>query len=221
MESGQYSYLTPGLIPSDYYFEPLLQGLNCSFGNSTEDTLKAISCLKEAPAGTVRAVVEQRELLFYPSVDNITMIAHPIKARAAGSFAKVPIIEGNVENEGTVTAFNNKNLTQYLQHDFGSVPGIADAVQAAYPRREDESDGHLISRIHSDFYFACVSTILALSIILYTNIKICRSHKLFMPTQQLRPTYQHGGTTLTLQRHQILCPLNIQTWGPSTVWMST
>ena len=161
MESGQYSYLAPGLIPSEYYFEPLLQGLNCSFGNSTEDTLKAMACLKGAPADTVRAVVEQGELLFYPSVDNVTMIAHPIKARATGKFAKVPIIEGNVENEGTVTAFNERNLTQYLQHDFGSVPGMADAIQAAYPRRDDESDGHLVSRSHSDFYFACVSTALA------------------------------------------------------------
>jgi carboxylesterase type B len=160
LESGQYSYLTPGLVDTEaFYWDSLLQGVNCSLNSTSTGSKKnEIDCLKKVPVDIIREVIEKGELLFYPSVDNHTMIADPIHARATGNFAKVPIISGTVANEGTVGEFGQNNLTAWMQQNFGALPEVYDAVLKAYPRGDGESDFHLITRIFSDWYFLCVST---------------------------------------------------------------
>jgi carboxylesterase type B len=160
LESGQYSYLTPGLADTGaLYWNSLLQSVNCSLNSTSTETKKnEINCLKKVPVNIIREVIERSGLIFYPSVDNHTMIAHPIHARATSNFAKVPIISGTVANEGTVGQFGENNLTAWMQHNFGVLPEVHDAVLEAYPRIDGESDFHLITRIFSDWYFLCVST---------------------------------------------------------------
>lgn len=151
--SGQYTFLSPGLLPSLPYLEGLLKGLNCT----SSDPTAALDCLKDIPAADIREVIERAGLLFYPQVDNTTMIAHPIHARLTGKFASIPLITGTVQNEGSVNVFGQKNLTAYLQQNFGQFPSVYKAVQENYPKQPGESDSQVISRIFSDFYFLCVS----------------------------------------------------------------
>ena len=154
LESGQYTYLDPGLLPSgEIWWNALAEGLNCS--NAAVDL--GLDCIKHAPVDAVRDVVEQGQQIWYPQVDNVTMVAHPIQARKSGNFAKVPIISGTVANEGTITAYGNDNLTAYLEQDFGFFPDVLQAVQEAYTRLPGEDVQHQIARIHSDWYFLCVS----------------------------------------------------------------
>jgi carboxylesterase type B len=169
LESGQYSYLTPGLVDSEaLYWDSLLQGVNCSINStSTDAKTKEMDCLKNVSVDVIRDVIEKDELLFYPSVDNQTMVADPIRARATGNFAKVPIISGSVANEGTVGEFGHDNLTAWMQENFGALPEVYDAILKAYPRNEGESDFHLVTRIFSDWYFLCVSTLPSNNIVLY------------------------------------------------------
>lgn len=151
--SGQYSFLAPGLLPVLPYWQGLLEGLNCTSLSPTD----AIDCVKKAPVAYIREVIERGGLLFYPQVDNSTMIAHPIRARMTGNFAKVPLITGTVANEGSVNVFGQNNLTAWLQQDFGQFPSVYQAILENYPKQPGESDAQVISRIFSDFYFLCVS----------------------------------------------------------------
>jgi carboxylesterase type B len=161
LESGQYTYLTPGLVNTEaLYWDSLLRGVNCSINSTSNEAKKnEMDCLKKVPVDTIRDVIEKGQLLFFPSVDNYTMVADPIHARATDNFAKVPIISGSVANEGTVGEFGQNNLTAWLQENFGALPEVYDAVLKAYPRDDGESDFHLITKIFSDWYFLCVSTL--------------------------------------------------------------
>ena len=155
--SGQYTFLTPGLIDTTkYYFPPLLEATNCSSKTGTIDSA-VLQCLKKVPAVELKTIIEQESLLFYPQADNRTMVAHPIQARLSGKFAKVPLMTGSVENEGSVNLFGSNNLTEFLQQDFGEVPGLVDEISAAYPRQPGESDNEMISEIFTDWFFKCVS----------------------------------------------------------------
>lgn len=153
-QSGQYSYLAPGLLNSEtFYWQPLIETLNCS---NADDTT-ALDCLKNVPVDTLRSAVEVGEMLFYPAVDNVTMIYDPINARRTGKIAKVPIVGGNVAQEGPINVFGQDNLTAFLDQDFGAIPSVRQAVIDAYPRLDGETDNQLIARIFADFYFVCVS----------------------------------------------------------------
>jgi carboxylesterase type B len=153
-QSGQYSYLAPGLDDSDKYnWQPLLSLLNCT---NTNDTA-ALDCVKAVPLDILRSTIEINELIFYPAVDNVTMIATPINARLKGNIAKVPLIGGNVASEGPVNVFGQNNITAFLEQDFGAIPSVLQAVVENYPRQTGESDNSLIARIFADFYFICVS----------------------------------------------------------------
>jgi carboxylesterase type B len=153
-QSGQYSYLTPGLLDTESaYWESLLNAVNCS----NTDNTAALSCLKTVPVDTLRSVIEVGEMIFYPAVDNTTMIYDPINARKTGKFAKVPLMGGNVAQEGPINVFGQDNLTAYLDQNFGRVPSLEQEVIQAYPRQPGETDNDVIARIFADFYFICVS----------------------------------------------------------------
>ena len=155
--SGQYTFLTPGLIDTTkYYFPPLLEATQCGSKTGAIDAA-VLKCLKNVPAVELRYIIEHYSLLFYPQADNRTMVAHPIQARQSGNFAKVPLMTGTVEDEGSVNLFGSDNLTEFLQQDFGAVPGLVDEIIAAYPRGAGESDNGLVSTIFTDWFFKCVS----------------------------------------------------------------
>lgn len=195
--SGQYAYLSPGLLDSEsLYWDSLLQLTGC--GNSSSPN-QALACLKEVPASSIHDLVEQNSLMFYPAVDNKTMIAHPIEARATGNFAKVPLLAGTMQNEGSVNTFGNDNFTAWLNQNFAASPDIQEAIKQVYPREDGETDAKLVARVFTDYWFLCVSISSTLALTLSSNLELDR-HKC-CKSMPLRIKVFLPGTTTTTSRH--------------------
>jgi hypothetical protein len=68
---------------------------------------------------------------------SITVFADPLERLRSSATAKVPIIIGSMENDGSVFAFGLTNLTAFLEVE---VPGIdipPDFVRSLYPGQND------------------------------------------------------------------------------------
>lgn len=128
LESGQISYNAFPRVGTPNGFATLAKALNCSSGMSQLD------CVRAAPAKTIQSIIEMTAITFQPVVDNLTYVASPAGNRAAGNFAKVPVLGGTNAQEGRVFEFGQTNLTGFLQSTFGLyIPEIIPAIEAAFP----------------------------------------------------------------------------------------
>jgi carboxylesterase 2 len=92
------------------------------------------------------------------------MFTNPLERLRGGATAKVPIIIGNMEDDGSVFTVGLTNLTAFLE---GEAPGIdipSDLVRAFYPGQNDSqvisdsvrdlgvrwcvSNSHLLLKLH-------------------------------------------------------------------------
>ncbi|KAF7359838.1 Carboxylic ester hydrolase [Mycena venus] len=74
---------------------------------------------------------------FGPVVDNVTVFADPLERLRGNATANVPIIIGNMENDGTAFTVGETNLTAFLG---GGGPGMRISpalVQSLYPGQND------------------------------------------------------------------------------------
>jgi len=69
-----------------------------------------------------------------------------------GQIARVPILLGNMENDGSVFSYNVSDLSTYLANLLGSLAGSVppDNVRALYPGL---SDPQVIASTERDFLF--------------------------------------------------------------------
>jgi acetylcholinesterase len=54
------------------------------------------------------------QVAFGPSVDGKVIVRNPQASIKKGLYARVPIITGNVDDEGTLFSFGNQNITSVL-----------------------------------------------------------------------------------------------------------
>jgi len=72
-------------------------------------------------------------------IGSVTFFDDPLQHIRTGQIARVPILLGNMEDDGTVFTHKKSNLSAYLAHRFGSLAGSVppDMVRALYPGLSD------------------------------------------------------------------------------------
>ncbi|KAN0126023.1 carboxylic ester hydrolase [Russula decolorans] len=115
-----------------------------------------LQCLRNVPAFTIRAYTNgPNSGVFTPGVDNVTFFDDPLQRIRTGQFAHVPILLGNMEDDGTVLTYNtSESLSTFLADQFGSLAGSVppDKVRALYPGL---SDPQVIADTERDIVFRC------------------------------------------------------------------
>jgi carboxylesterase type B len=163
LESGQTSFRpAPGAsaVPAWDY---LAAQLNCT------DTPSNLTCVRAAPAATIKNIIEMAALDFTPVADNVTLVSDPVARRAAGEIAYIPTLSGTNAQEGRVFLVGTTNLTAFLDTYFAAVPQLIPAVTAAYPTGDlpEGAKGVLTtpydiaSQIFTEFYFQCPEALFA------------------------------------------------------------
>ncbi|CAA7262256.1 unnamed protein product [Cyclocybe aegerita] len=134
----------PNIISQQQYFDSLVADTNCT---TSVDRLK---CLRDAPFDTLMAAINNTPDLFsyqsirlawQPMVDGDLIVRDPQISVKSGKFAKIPLIAGCVEDEGTLMSLSTLNITtnaQFLEYmKFNFFNGISDAdleaLEQAYP----------------------------------------------------------------------------------------
>ena len=156
LESGQISYGYPPRVDNELgdSFSQLAQALNCTPDES------ALACVRAVDGETIQTVLNDKSIPFGPVVDNYTAFGSGALQRAAGNFARVPVLGGSNYNEGRIFEIGQSNLTAYLESTFGSVaPQQIPLVEAAYgpvgTTAGINTDYDIISAIYTDLNFQC------------------------------------------------------------------
>ncbi|KAJ7217301.1 Alpha/Beta hydrolase protein [Mycena pura] len=108
---------------------------------------------KTVPAATIRNFTNgPLSGAFGPIVDNVTVFTNPIERIRSGATAGVPIILGNMENDGSVFVVGMTNLTAFIEAEFPGTGVTADLVRSLYPGQNDTS---IIASVDRDVSFRC------------------------------------------------------------------
>ncbi|KAJ6556627.1 hypothetical protein DFH09DRAFT_923455 [Mycena vulgaris] len=81
---------------------------------------------------------------------SFTIFTNPLERLQAGDSAKVPIVLGNMENDGSVSAIGMTNLKAFLGREFSAIS--PDLLRSLYP---GENDTLVISDSSRDLGFRC------------------------------------------------------------------
>lgn len=156
MESGQ-SSVTAQAANNGSSWAALISALNCSSSGYSSD----LECARAAPASTIKTIEERAALSFIQSVDNLTYVAQPNRARAAGQLYPVPILTGTNSNEGSLFTFSDTNTTAFLL-GLGLPASFISQIRAVYPLGSYTAGGNLISSdtaqieaLYTDLVFQC------------------------------------------------------------------
>ncbi|KAH9929250.1 sterol esterase [Fomitopsis serialis] len=132
MESGS-PYALRNVSAGQPYYDFLVDYTGCV---SQADTL---ACLRQAPAEQILAAVNmtpnsrdytEHNLAWQPRLDGDLLVQNPQRSVLMGQYAKVPIISGDCDDEGTLFSLGNINIT-YLP-DASPIELLA--VGVAYPQ---------------------------------------------------------------------------------------
>ncbi|KAF8272611.1 Alpha/Beta hydrolase protein [Lactarius quietus] len=108
MQSGS----TPPSGPT--YYDFLVERTNCS---GSPDTL---ACLREAPYDELKAAMDDTPsafsyqslaLVWLPRVDGVFLVDDPQKLVQQGIVARIPVVSGNCDDEGTLYSLSQLNVT--------------------------------------------------------------------------------------------------------------
>ncbi|KAJ7265540.1 Alpha/Beta hydrolase protein [Mycena rebaudengoi] len=112
--------LSGSLIPThtqadgQKYYDQLVATTNCTAARNTLD------CLRGVPYEALLASVNQTpdlfsylgmSLLWSPSIDGDIVVRNPIESVSRGAYAKIPLLAGDDDDEGTFFAFGSTNVT--------------------------------------------------------------------------------------------------------------
>lgn len=148
LESGQHSYSAQSYSNSPAQWPSFLREVGCTSG-ATE-----IACLRKLPAVRIKDAINTLNSNFQPTVDGVTLVHSSSAARAAGHFARVPVLVGTNSQEGRVYTVGTTNETAFLQSYLGQTPAQIPKVRAAYSKGFDSTYDR-ISQIFTDFGFLC------------------------------------------------------------------
>ncbi|KAH9994629.1 Alpha/Beta hydrolase protein [Russula vinacea] len=118
---------------------------------------RRLHCLRKVPASTIRNYTNGPNIgRFTYGVDNVTAYDDPLQRIRMGQFAQVPILLGNLQDDGTVFTYNTSiSLSTYLKIQFGSHADLVPPklVRALYPKLL--SDQQVIAAVERDVQFRC------------------------------------------------------------------
>jgi len=98
------------------YYDHLVQGTNCSAAKST------MECLRKVPADALLKVIDTTPAMFSPegliftwgqSVDNVLFKKTSKQLIREGNYAKVPVLAGSTDDEGTLFSLYSQNITTH------------------------------------------------------------------------------------------------------------
>ncbi|KIJ33057.1 hypothetical protein M422DRAFT_70484 [Sphaerobolus stellatus SS14] len=145
IESGAIPTLYP---PTNFSaFDTLAQAVNCSQSPGEE----RLACLKNVPPEVIHAWANGPEgVEFIPTTDNITWFRNPIERISQHKTAKVPLLLGTNQDDGTLFAVGQTSLE-------GLIEGLSlmvtiEQVRALYPGL---SDVQIIPLAIRDFLLIC------------------------------------------------------------------
>ena len=154
-----------GIMESTYAYSPastsigssapwraLAAAFNCSSQSSN------LTCLRNANATLLNAMVEQMALNFQLTADNVTVPYQPVERRQSGSYSRVPLLIGTNAQEGSVFTLGTTNFTTYINNLLGNNP-IVPQVLAAYPINPPliPDAWRQAAAFFTDFIFQCPS----------------------------------------------------------------
>ncbi|TEB38537.1 carotenoid ester lipase [Coprinellus micaceus] len=132
------------------WYDQLVQNANCTGQNDT------LSCLRSTSLDTLTSAIQQSPglwsyqslvLAWMPRADGVFLTDHPQKLVSADKVARIPMVSGNCDDEGTLFSQSSTNVTNdgefhtYIQTLW--LPNATDAqlspLYDAYP--SDPSDG--------------------------------------------------------------------------------
>ncbi|KAJ7445249.1 Carboxylesterase [Mycena latifolia] len=136
-------------IPSFSSFDGFAAAVGCS---QTPGPAR-LACLKQVPAATIRNFTNgPLSGSFGSVVDNVTVFTNPLERLRASATAKVPIVIGNMQNDGSAFTVGMTNLTAFLETEFPGIPISPDLVRSLYP---GQNDSDVISDSSTDAAFRC------------------------------------------------------------------
>ncbi|KIM38333.1 hypothetical protein M413DRAFT_30177 [Hebeloma cylindrosporum] len=100
--------------PMSKYYDELVRDAGCSSSHNS------LQCLRKVPFATLKNAVDKSPdffsydgipLAWTPRIDGVFLQDHPQKLIKAKKVADVPFVTGNMDDEGTLFAFTQSNLT--------------------------------------------------------------------------------------------------------------
>ncbi|KAI0278329.1 Alpha/Beta hydrolase protein [Russula aff. rugulosa BPL654] len=113
-----------------------------------------LQCLRNVSASTIRAYTNGPDSgLFTQGIDNITAFDDPLQRIRTGQTARVPILLGSMEDDGSAFTYNLSNISTFLER-FGSLASFVtpDDVRGLYPGL---TDTQVIADAERDIVFHC------------------------------------------------------------------
>lgn len=147
MESGAASSMLT--TPDFTNFDVFSKAVNCDQAPGAD----RLACLKSVPASSISAWLNGPSGLGFGSlvVDNVTVFPDPYQRIKANKTARVPILIGANQDDGTLFVVGVTNLTTFLQGLLGSLVDT-DEVRAVYP---GFTDLEIIPLVFRDVVFLC------------------------------------------------------------------
>ncbi|KAJ7732372.1 sterol esterase [Mycena maculata] len=136
---------SPSVADGQLYYDELVEANNCTAAPDTLD------CLRHVPYDAFLATVNKTpdlfsyhslSLVWRPRVDGDVIVQNPPTSVAEGTFAKIPIMSGDCDDEGTIFSFGNDNVTtnaefsNYVQSIYlpGGTPAQVAQIAQLYPQ---------------------------------------------------------------------------------------
>ncbi|KAJ6468622.1 sterol esterase [Mycena vitilis] len=141
---------TGSIADGQSHYDNLVAANNCTHAADT------LACLRSVPLPAFTRTVDNTTNLFSfssvqniwrPRVDGDVIVQNPLVSVASGQFAKIPIMTGDDDDEGTLFSFSNANITtndefvSYLHSNFFSKATPAQLAQLAVLYPDDPAQG--------------------------------------------------------------------------------
>jgi carboxylesterase type B len=122
-----------------------------------------LTCVRAAPATTIKSIIDHQALIFNPVADNVTLVSDPALRRVDGQIADIPTLSGSNSQEGRVFETTVTTLSQFYSDTFPNNPSLWSALDAAYPAGSDGLNTvyDIASQIFTEFYFQCPEALFA------------------------------------------------------------
>ncbi|KAJ7921393.1 sterol esterase [Mycena leptocephala] len=133
---------SPSVMDGQQDYDDLVTANNCT---EARDTLE---CLRRVPFEAFLSTVNQTPDLFsfkslalvwQPRVDGDIIVRNPVISVAHGAFAPIPILVGDVDDEGTLFSFSSSNVTSVNSNNNKFLTHVSSFLPKASP--------HQISRV--------------------------------------------------------------------------
>ncbi|KAJ3416919.1 hypothetical protein HDV05_007977 [Chytridiales sp. JEL 0842] len=150
----------PRLSPNTYNI--LYGQVLAKTGCTNVDPAAAFTCLSNLPANALliagMAASQETGLQFGPTISSKSILPNkPSVTYSNGTYYNIPIILGNVQNEGAVHVENVQTVEQYKKLlDFFVVPEFKQLVEVTYnPILQTTTPNNAASQVYGDFGFIC------------------------------------------------------------------